>query len=111
MTGPGPRLTVRVTPRASSNSVELDDAGVIRVRVTAAPADGAANRAVLAVLAEALGLGVGRLQIVSGATARQKGVQVSGISVAELTAKVREFGAQPSVASRRRTAGRMPPAR
>jgi hypothetical protein len=105
------RITVLVTPRASTNAIELLDGGEVRVRVTAAPADGAANHAVLRVLADALGIGPGRLRIVSGASARRKVVEVSGMAVKELQARLREIGAQGSVARRRSTAGRIPPAR
>jgi uncharacterized protein YggU (UPF0235/DUF167 family) len=93
------------------DAIELLDGGDVRVRVTAAPADGAANQAVLRVLADALGIGATRLRIVSGAAARRKVVEVSGMAADQLQARLREIGAQASVARRRRTAGRMPPAR
>jgi uncharacterized protein len=105
------RITVLAVPRASANAIELADGGAIRIRVTAAPADGAANQAVLRVLAKALDVGTSRLRIVSGASARRKVVEVDGMSRALLDARLREIGSQPSVARRRSTAGRMPPAR
>lgn len=67
------RLAVRVTPRATRDAVEGFDAeGSLRVRVTAAPADGAANAAVARLLAKALGLPGRDVVLVVGATARQK---------------------------------------
>ncbi len=67
------RLSVRVTPRASRDGIDgFDPEGVLRVRVTAAPADGAANAAVVKLLARALGLPARDVVLVSGATARQK---------------------------------------
>lgn len=70
-------LHVRVTPRASANAVTgFDDSGVLHVRVTAAPADGAANRAAGQLLAKALGLPPRDLVLVRGATARQKSFDV-----------------------------------
>jgi uncharacterized protein (TIGR00251 family) len=67
------RLSVRVTPRASRDAVEGFDAdGTLRVRVTAAPADGAANAAVAKLLARALDLPGRDIVLISGATARQK---------------------------------------
>lgn len=67
------RLHVRVTPRSSREAVEgFDMEGTLHVRVTAPPADGAANAAVAKLLARALGLPPRDVVLVSGATARQK---------------------------------------
>lgn len=67
------RLMVRVTPRASRDSVEGFDAqGVLRVRVTAPPAEGEANAAVAKLLSRGLGIPSRDVVLVSGGTARQK---------------------------------------
>jgi uncharacterized protein YggU (UPF0235/DUF167 family) len=67
----GGRLAVKVTPGAREEAVTLtDDAVLVKVR---APADkGAANEAVIALLAETLDLPRSRLMLLRGATARQK---------------------------------------
>lgn len=67
----GGRLAVKVTPGAREESVTLaEDAVLVKVR---APADkGAANDAVIAVVARALGLAPSRLTMLRGATSRQK---------------------------------------
>lgn len=78
------RLAVRVTPRSTRDAVEGFDAeGTLRVRVTAAPADGAANAAVARLLAKALGLPSRDVVLVSGTTARQKLFDVP-LDVAEI---------------------------
>lgn len=67
------RLRVRVTPRASRDSVEGFDAeGVLRLRVTAPPAEGEANAAVAKLLSRALAIPSRDVVLVSGGTARQK---------------------------------------
>jgi uncharacterized protein YggU (UPF0235/DUF167 family) len=57
---------------------------VIAVRVTAAPADGKANAAVIKVLADALGTRPSGLSLVSGHTGRDKRVQVDSLTDTEL---------------------------
>jgi uncharacterized protein (TIGR00251 family) len=83
------RISVQVTARASTNSVEALADGALRVRVTAAPVDGAANEAVVRVLAEALSVAPSRIRIVSGAAARTKVVEVSGMTPDRLTPRLR----------------------
>ena len=55
-------------------------AGRLLVRVTAPPVDAAANTAVIAVLAQAFGLPRQSIQIVSGATSRNKTIEITGLS-------------------------------
>ena len=67
------RLQVRVTPRASRDAVEgLDPDGVLKVRVTAPPADGAANAAVSKLLARALDVPQRDVVLLSGTSGRLK---------------------------------------
>jgi uncharacterized protein YggU (UPF0235/DUF167 family) len=82
------RLTVRVTPRGGRDAVEgwgQDEKGlpVLKVRVGAAAADGAANAAVLAMLAKALGRPKSALRIVRGETARVKQIEIADLGEAE----------------------------
>lgn len=60
-----------MTPRASRNQLTFDE-GQLRVQVTAVPEDGRANKAVVELLAEALGVAKSRLTLIRGATARDK---------------------------------------
>ena len=69
------RLALRVTPGARSEGLELGE-GRVLVKVRAKPQDGAANTAVLALLAEALGEATSRLRLLRGATGRDKLVQL-----------------------------------
>ena len=69
------RLALRVTPGARTEAVEPGE-GRLLVKVRARPHEGAANEAVLALLAEALGVPASRLQMLRGATGRDKLVQL-----------------------------------
>lgn len=87
------RLTVRVTPRAGRDAVEgFDAAGMLRVRVRAAPAEGAANAAVAQLLARALGLPGRDVVLVAGASAR---VKVFETPLSDEEVRARLHGAQP----------------
>ena len=80
-----PIVTLRVTPRADRTEVvgrRVD--GVIAVRVTAAPADGKANAAVIMALADAIGTRPSGLSLISGHTGRDKRVQVDSLTATEL---------------------------
>jgi uncharacterized protein YggU (UPF0235/DUF167 family) len=75
------RLTVRVTPRGGRDAVEgwmLDEAArpVLKLRVSAAAAEGAANAAVIVLLAKALRRPKSAIRITSGETARVKRLEV-----------------------------------
>ena len=69
----GSALAVRVTPRASRNEiVELLEDGTIKVRIAAPPSDNEANAALINFLSEVLGIPKSRLDIVAGASGRDK---------------------------------------
>lgn len=70
------RLALRVTPGARVEGIAIE-AGKVTVKVRPKPQDGAANEAVLALLAEALGVGKARLTLLRGATSREKLVRLS----------------------------------
>ncbi|HKP80092.1 MAG TPA: DUF167 family protein [Phenylobacterium sp.] len=91
------RLTVRVTPRGGRDAVEgwvVDDAGraMLKLRVSAAAAEGAANAAVVALLASSLKLPRSAVRVASGATARVKRLEID----AEDADLVRAFGNPPA---------------
>ena len=82
---PAVEIAVRVTPRSSRDAIEgVDDAGELRVRVTAPPADGAANAAVTKLLAKELGVPKGAVNVAAGATSRHKRLRLDGVAVADL---------------------------
>lgn len=91
------RLAVRVTPKGGRDAADgwaLDPAGrpYLKVRVSAPPAEGAANAALTAFLAKALGRPKGAVRVVSGETARLKIVEVEGVDEADVA---RAFGPPP----------------
>jgi uncharacterized protein len=74
-------IAIRVTPRSSKPGIggwrkDADGREQLEVRVAEAPADGAANDAVVRLLARALGLSRSDVAIVSGQTSRLKRVSL-----------------------------------
>jgi uncharacterized protein (TIGR00251 family) len=73
----GSALAIRVTPRASRNEiVELLEDGTIKVRIAAPPSDNEANETLISFLAEVLGIPKSRLDIVAGASGRDKLISI-----------------------------------
>lgn len=80
-------VPLRVTPRAASDELSFDGTG-LRVRVTAPPVKGAANAAIIALLARRLHVPKSSITLVRGASAREKLVAIEGIAAAELRARL-----------------------
>ena len=78
------RLSVRVQPGASKDEVVGFQDGVLRVKVAAPPVRGRANAALLALLAELLGVSKSRLSIVKGEASRNKVIAIEGLSQVEV---------------------------
>ena len=97
-------LTVEVRPRAGRTEIDGWQGGVLRVRVAAPPAEGAANEAVRSLLAERLGCARSRVEIVRGHTARTKLVRVVGLDRAAAAARLGgPAGTSPTRATARST--------
>ena len=72
------RFAVRLAPRSSSNHVDGVLDGVLKVRVTAPAVEGAANAALVTLLADVLDVARRDVRIVAGATSRRKLVVIEG---------------------------------
>ena len=78
------RLSVRLTPRASREEIAGFEGETLRVRVTAPPVAGRANRALVRLLAKRLGVPRGAVRVVTGQTSRSKIVAIAGLDATEL---------------------------
>ena len=72
-------VSVRVSPRAKHNEVTGVSNDYLQVRTTAPPADGKANKAVVKLLAEYLGVPVSRVELLRGQTHRNKQFLVKNV--------------------------------
>lgn len=80
-------VVVRLTPKGGRDAIDgvetlADGTVVLRARVRAAPHEGAANEALCHMLAKALGVPAGRVEIAGGATSRIKRVKIVGDAAA-----------------------------
>jgi uncharacterized protein (TIGR00251 family) len=80
----GVLLSIRVKPRAKTNSIIGIRGERILISVTAAPEKGAANAAVLAVLAKILAVAPGELSVVRGHKSREKTICIASLSGEEI---------------------------
>src|ERR1700733_10034759 len=79
----GISVALRVTPRGGRDEIDgletlADGRTVVKVRVRAIADGGEANRAVIELLAKALGVPKAKVRILSGATSRLKQIAVEG---------------------------------
>ena len=79
-------LPVRAQPKARRTGVVGEQAGALKVAVTAPPQDGRANDALADVLCAVLGLKRSQVQLVGGVTSRDKRFLIRGLTRAELEA-------------------------
>ncbi len=84
----GVYLAVRLQPRASRNEIDQAVGNELKIKVTAPPVDSAANEALLQLLKKKLDLPRSALQLVRGQTSRHKTIFISGLSVAEVQARL-----------------------
>ena len=82
---------VRVIPRASRDKIAGIHDGAVRVRLTAPPVEGAANEALVAFLSSVLRVPKRDIELVSGQSARNKVVSVSGLSPEEVLARLHSY--------------------
>ena len=89
--GAGVVIRVHVQPGAARSRIVGTHGDALKVQVHARPVDGAANHALVAVVAEALAVRPARVSLVGGAHGRDKRVAVDGLDVATARARLAPF--------------------
>jgi len=85
----GSAIAVRVTPRASRNEiVEIQSDGTIKIHLTAPAHEGKANEELIKFLADVLGAPKTHIDIVAGATGRDKLISVIGMNADEVNDRI-----------------------
>jgi uncharacterized protein (TIGR00251 family) len=76
-------FAVRVVPRASKSEIvgELD--GALKIRLSAPPVDGAANKELIKLLSKTIGVSKSQVEIVSGETSKTKRIKINDLKSKE----------------------------
>lgn len=83
------QFLVRVLPRSSRNTLEWEQES-LKAHVTAPPVEGAANEALIALLAERFAVPRRSIQILRGDTSRHKSVEIAGLTLEEAKRRMQE---------------------
>lgn len=83
-TAQGAALEVTVQPRASKTELAGVHQGVLKLRLTAPPVEGEANRECLKFLAKLLDLPKSRLELIQGHKSRRKTILIRDITAKQL---------------------------
>ena len=86
-------LTLHIQPGAKKTEVVGPHGDALKIRLAAPPVDGKANAALLAFLAERLGVAKSRLELVGGETSRAKRVKVGAGDTVDAAAIRARLGA------------------
>ncbi|MBI4949303.1 MAG: YggU family protein [Deltaproteobacteria bacterium] len=81
-------IRVRLQPRSSKNAVEGVQENSLKIKLTAPPVEGEANRALIEFLSDLLGIRKSAFSIDSGTKSREKRVRVEGLGVKEIAERL-----------------------
>src|SRR5215472_14550539 len=82
-------LPVRAQPGARRAGVQGEQAGALKIAVTAPPEDGRANQALVEVLRKTLGVKRSQVELIGGQRSRDKQFLIRGIARAELDVRLK----------------------
>jgi len=87
-TDKGITVEVKVQPRSSRNQIVGEQEGALKVKLTAPPVEGEANKALLDFFAAILKLPRKDIELLRGQTARNKLIAIRGISIEDFLLRI-----------------------
>lgn len=85
---PTTRIKLKVIPGASNSAIKGWMGDTLKIRVSAAPEKGKANKEVLGLLSKALSVQINELNLISGQTSPHKTIEISGLSQKEVEGRI-----------------------
>lgn len=80
----GIMLTVKAVPGSSKDAIAGILGDMLKIKVSAAPEKGKANKSIIALLSKKLGIAKKDIEIISGTTAAVKQIQIAGVSTKDV---------------------------
>jgi len=80
----GVRVQLLIQPRGSKNEVVGIHEGRVKVKLTAPPVEGAANKALVAYISAVIGVPKRQICLTKGEVSRRKTVEISGVTIEEV---------------------------
>ena len=74
-------VETKIIPKSSRNEIVGREGEAVKIKVTAPPVDGKANKAVIELLSKQLNISKKDIQIISGEKSRNKRIRVYGLSI------------------------------
>jgi|SRR5437660_12797547 len=87
-TAQGCILAVRAQPGARKNALAGEHGGALKIKVTAPPQDGRANKALVEILCKTFNVKRSQVELVAGETSRDKRFLIRGLSKAALESQL-----------------------
>lgn len=81
-------FTVRVVPRSSRSEIVGEHAGALKIKISSAPVDGAANKELIIILSKILKVPKSNIEIINGETARKKTIKIYGMDSKRFLKKI-----------------------
>ncbi|MBN1905955.1 MAG: DUF167 domain-containing protein [Deltaproteobacteria bacterium] len=73
-------IVARIIPKSSRNEIMGLEVGIVKIKVTAPPVEGMANRAVIELISKELKIPRRDIEIISGDKSKNKRIRVHGVS-------------------------------
>ena len=81
-------IRIKLLPKSSRNQIVGREGDHFKVKVTAPPIEGRANKALIDLLAKKLRVPKSHIEIISGERSRHKSIRIEGLSQEEITKKM-----------------------